>query len=63
MAVKLKETPPLDIYRRHVNGCEGNGLCGCSYRLVQVHQGRRFTETFRSLADAQAAQGSEGRGS
>jgi hypothetical protein len=55
MAVKLKETPRPGIHRRHGNGCDGKGACGCPYRRVRVHQGRQYTETFQSLADAQAA--------
>lgn len=62
MAAKLEKTQTR-IYRRHLKDCGGGRTCNCPYRLVRRQQGRQYTETFQSLADAREAQGREGAGS
>jgi integrase len=52
MMARLAKTSAPGIFRRHVNGCEGDGRCDCSYVLVWRHRGRQHKETFRTFAEA-----------
>lgn len=59
---KLTKTNRPGIFRRHAKGCHGKGRCDCPYVVVSEHRGKQYTETFRTAAEAQEAQGNRKAG-
>jgi integrase len=54
---KLTKTRKPGQFRRHKKGCSRKGRCDCPYVLVWEHRGKQYTETFRTAAEADEAQG------
>ncbi len=59
---KLTKTSTPGIFRRHTQGCSGEGRCECSYVLVWRHRGRQHKETFRTFAEAREGKGNREAG-
>lgn len=59
---KLTKTRKPGQYRRHRKGCPGKGRCDCSYVVVWEHRGKQYSETFRTAAEADEAQGARKTG-
>ncbi|HEU4905534.1 MAG TPA: tyrosine-type recombinase/integrase [Solirubrobacterales bacterium] len=59
---KLTKTNRPGIFRRHAKGCNAKRRCDCPYVVVSEHRGKQYTETFRTAAEAQEAQGTRKAG-